>query len=56
MRGNMSLFADDIMLYRPVRNATDYVILQSDIDKVSVWTESNYLQFNAQKCKYMTIV
>ena len=55
MEGNMSLFADDIMLYRPVRNATDYAILQSDIDKISVWTESNYLQFNAQKCKYMTI-
>jgi len=25
-----SLFADDIMLYRPVCNATDYPILQSD--------------------------
>ena len=50
----MFLFADDIMLYCPVRNAA---ILQSDIDKISVWTESqsNYLQFNAQKCKYMTI-
>ena len=37
----MSLFADNIMLYRPVRNATDYPILQSDNDKISIWTESN---------------
>ena len=38
----MSLFADNIMLYRPVRNATDYPILQSDNDKISIWTESNF--------------
>jgi len=37
----MSLLADNIMLHRPVRNATDYPILQSDNDKISVWTESN---------------
>jgi len=53
--GTMSLFADDLMLYRPIYSATDYHLLQMDIDKLSVWSDNNLLKFNGRKCKYMTI-
>ena len=43
---NMSLYADDLMLYRPIYSATDYHLLQMDIDR---------LKFNGRKCKYMTV-
>ena len=30
-------------------------MLQSDIDSFTSWTGQNFLQFNADKCKYMVI-
>ena len=30
-------------------------LLQSDIDSLASWTEQNFLQFNADKFKYMVI-
>ena len=53
--GSMTLFADDIMIYRPIRTPEDFIMLQSDIDSLTSWTEQNFLQFNADKCKYMVI-
>jgi len=50
--GSMTLFADGIMIYR--QNCTpDQVLamLQSDIDSLTSWTDQNFLQFNADKCK-----
>ena len=53
--GSMSIFADDIMIYRPILMPEDFALLQSDIDKLASWTEQNFLQFNADKCKFMLI-
>ena len=35
------LYADDILLYRPISSKEDYVALQSDIDALSNWTTRN---------------
>ena len=43
--GTLSLFADDMLLYRPIRSPVDYQHLQIDIDCLCDWTELNYLQF-----------
>jgi len=43
------------MIYRPIRMPEDFALLQSDIDKLASWTEQNFLQFNADKCKFMLI-
>ena len=51
----MTLFTDDIMIYRPIHTPEDLAMLQSDIDSLTSWTEQNFLQFNADKCKYMVI-
>ena len=53
--GTMSLYADDLMLYRPIQSATDYHFLQMDIDNLCVWSDDNLLKFNSRKCKYIII-
>ena len=49
------LYADDILLYRPVTSGNDYKFLQEDIDSLSAWCNSNHLTFNEQKCKSMVV-
>jgi len=39
--GTLSLFADDMLLYRPIRSPVDYQHLQIDIDCLCDWTELN---------------
>ena len=49
------LYADDLMLYRPIYSATDYHSSQMDIDNLCVWSDDNLLKFNGRKCKYTII-
>ena len=55
MAGTMSLYADDVMLYRLIHSQVDFLALQADVDCLSVWTDENHLNFNTAKCKYMVI-
>ena len=48
------LYADDILLYRPIKCQSDYSALQHEINTNS-WVEDNHLQFNVSKCKHMLI-
>ena len=43
---NVSLYADDMLLYKPISSDNDYVELQHDIDQVHVWSRKNGMQFN----------
>ena len=52
---HLTLYADDMLLYRPIANCADYANLQEDINRISEWVEANYLQFNTQKCKFMRV-
>ena len=49
------MYADDILLYRPISSPSDYHLLQTDIDTLSSWTTHNYMTFNVSKCKVMHI-
>jgi len=53
--GSMTIFTDDITLYRPIYTAIDYDLMQMDIDSLCSWTDNNLLCLNAIKCKYMII-
>ena len=53
--GTVSLFADDLLLYRPIEKLVDYQYLQTDIDSLCDWSDDNHLQFNGTKCKFMVI-
>ena len=49
------LFADDCLVYRPIRNQHDQIILQQDLDSLSQWSKSWGMSFNATKCNIMSI-
>ena len=44
------LFADDCIIYRPIRNKNDTDLLQSDLDAFDSWENTWLMQFNADKC------
>ena len=51
----LTVYADDILLYRPITCQGDFAALQEDTNKLDSWIEANYLQFNISKCKYMVV-
>ena len=40
---SLSLFADDMSLFRPILTVEDYWILQCDINALAAWIVDNYL-------------
>ena len=52
---SMHLYADNLLLYRPIHSPTDYQALQADIDALSDWILAHKLQFNCDKCKCMLV-
>ena len=54
---SMRLYADDLLLYRPIHSPTDYQALQADINinTLSDWISAHKLQFNCDKCKCMFV-
>ena len=49
------LYANDILMYRPLSSLADFNHLQNDIDMLDEWTENQYLTFNPKKCKAMVL-
>jgi len=47
------IYADDVLLYKPIRSAVEYALLQKDVDAVGRWSTINHLKFNPTKCKAM---
>ena len=52
---HLTLYADDMLLYRSIASHIDYAQLQEDINAISEWVDGNYSQFNTQKCKFMRV-
>ena len=44
------LYADDILLYRPITSPEDMQYLQQDIEKLQAYATTNYMKFNESKC------
>ena len=51
----LTLYADDILLFRTINSPNDFFALQEDIDKVGSWSCTNFLTLNRAKCKYMIV-
>ena len=47
------LFADDCVMYRPLRHASDCEAPQEDLNKLHDWEERWQLRFNATKCNIL---
>ena len=50
---NMTLFADDVLLYRVSKGPLDEICLKTDLAKLQHWSRSWNLPFNVAKCVYM---
>jgi len=49
------LYADDILLYRPISSENDFVALQCDVYHIETWATSNFMCFKLSKCKVMHV-
>ena len=49
------LFADDTLLYKPIKCCEDYHHLQEDVDSIYNWTVLNNFTLNDTKCTFMLI-
>ena len=52
---NITLYADDILLSKPINDNHDLINLQVDINSLFQWTASRCLTFNPEKCKSMLV-
>ena len=48
----LNLYADDMLLYKPVGRPEDFNHLQIDIDHIRVWVSNNHLALNSDKCSH----
>ena len=49
------LYADDILLYKPISSAADVTTFQTDIDSVCHWISTAGLRLNASKTKLLVV-
>ena len=52
---NVRLFADDCILYRPIKGKDDHKILQEDLSNLATWEHKWGMQFHPEKCNVMSI-
>ena len=50
VHSTVRLFADDCIVYRPIRNNDDTILLQNDLNKIAEWEFMWQMQFNIDKC------
>ena len=55
IQSQVRLFADDCLLYHPIRSSLDQEILQQDLTALKRWGDTWGMKFNASKCNIMTI-
>ena len=51
----ISLYADDVLLYKPIVTSSSFHELQVDINNISMWTSINLMSLNTEKCKCMLL-
>lgn len=44
------LYADDLKIFKTISSFSDCLLLQKDLDSLSLWSYRNKLQFNIEKC------
>ena len=49
----ITMYADDILLIKPIRVTDDYICLQRDITAIADCTDDLHLSINSSKCKYI---
>ena len=52
---HIRFFADDCLLYRTIMNYTDHLLLQKNLDALTLWTKTWGMSSNANKCYILPI-
>ena len=52
---SLSMFADDLLLYKPIHSPQDYFDLQDDVNTLAKWLVDHKLTLNVKKCKSLLI-
>ena len=55
INSDISKFADDTKIERPVKNIDDARMLQDDINRLYEWSEKWQMQFYVNKCSIMSV-
>ena len=55
IRSTVKLYADDILIYRPIFTIDDCETLQSDLDRLQSWANKWKMCFNPKKCEFIRI-
>ncbi len=55
VNSQVRLFADDCLLYRPIRSEQDHYYLQTDLNSLCDWAKTWSMSFNTSKCHIMSI-
>ena len=51
----LTLYADDLLIYKPILTESSHLQLQGDINSISLWADNKLMTFNASKCKCMLL-
>ena len=54
-RTKIVLYADDMLMYKPICAQSCYVELQQDINSIYQWSQENLMSFNPTKYKNMLL-
>ena len=55
IKSSMRLFADDCLVYQPIRSNEDHKQLQNDLHQLVEWSRMWQMEFNVGKCSIMQI-
>ena len=55
VQSQVRLFADDCLLYHPIKSQSDHITLQNDLIELEKWADKWGMRFNAKKCNIMSI-
>ena len=55
LQSSIRLFADDCLLYRPIKTLKDKIALQEDLRNLEQWAKKWGMVFNAKKCYILSV-
>ena len=52
----VKLYADDVLMYRSIKDRSDHQALQNDLNKLAHWSTIWQMPFNLTKCEYLIVI
>jgi len=52
---SIRLYADDVIIYRSILSTQDVLLLQQDLEVLSLWAKNWFMSVNLPKCEHLTV-